>query len=57
MFTRTAPAAHVRSAPVAATRVLAVPRITPADLACIASLLAAALYLLAILLISHGAAG
>ncbi|MDE3141768.1 MAG: hypothetical protein ACYCZI_04615 [Metallibacterium scheffleri] len=57
MFTRTAPAAHVRSAPVAAARVLAVPRITPADFACIASLLAAALYLLAILLISHGAAG
>ncbi|MHB1993413.1 MAG: hypothetical protein ACYCOZ_12595 [Metallibacterium scheffleri] len=57
MFTRTAPAAHVRSAPVAAARVLTVPRITSADFACIASLLAAALYLLAILLIRHGAAG
>ncbi|WP_297919417.1 hypothetical protein [Metallibacterium sp.] len=57
MFTRTAPHAHVRSAQAAAVRVLPAPRITSADFARAASLLAAALYLLAILLISHGAAG
>jgi hypothetical protein len=57
MSTHTTSRIHDRSAPAAAVRVLPAARATSADFACIASLLAAALYLLAILLISHGAAG
>jgi hypothetical protein len=57
MSTHTTSRIHDRSAPAAAVRVLPAARATSADFACIASLLAAALYLLAILLIRHGAAG
>jgi len=57
MSTRTARTAHVHSAPALSVCVPRASRIGSADFTLAARLLAAALYLLAILLISHGAAG